>query len=206
MKSTSWQCTVAAAALCCSSVGCAEGSTAPESLYDANPSASSSRSEPTERSSSQMASERTPAEVTPVGPELLGLHAVGNLIQNAAGETVQLRGVNRSGTEYQCVQNRGIFEGPSSIESVQAIAAWNANAVRVPLNEACWLGINNVSPAFSGETYRQAILAYVATLHDFHIAPILDLHWTAPGEVAADRLQPLPNVDHSIEFWRSVAE
>src|ERR1043165_7167339 len=139
--------------------------------------------------------QRPALDVTPVGPPLLGLHAVGNQIQNDAGEVVQLRGVNRSGSEYQCVQNRGIFDGLASVSSVQAIANWNAHAGRVPLNEACWLGINGVSPAYSGDNYRRSILDYVATLQAFHIAPILDLHWTAPGDVAADRLQPLPNVD-----------
>jgi len=144
--------------------------------------------------------------VVPIGPQLLGLHVVGNRIQTAEGETVRLRGVNRSGTEYQCVQNRGIFDGPASLASVQAIASWNVNAVRVPLNEACWLGINGVSATYSGPAYQRAILDYVALLHAFHIVPILDLHWTAPGAISADRLQPLPNLDHSPDFWRAVAE
>jgi hypothetical protein len=147
-----------------------------------------------------------PADVMPVGPPLLGLHAVGNRIQTADGAAVQLRGVNRSGTEYKCVQNGGIFDGPSNLTSVKAIASWHINAVRVPLNEACWLGINGVPSVVAGAPYQQAIVDYVALLHSFHIAPILDLHWTAPGEYAADRLQPLPNVDHSPDFWRAVAE
>jgi endoglucanase len=187
----------AAAAMALWSLSCAEGGGTPESLYGQQPAAGN-----------QTSAERPRPEfnVTPVGPPLLGLHAVGGQIQTEDGEVVRLRGVNRSGSEYQCVQNRGIFEGPSNVASVQAIANWNANAVRVPLNEACWLGINRASRVYSGENYRGAIMDYVATLQAFNIAPILELHWSAPGEFAADRLQPLPNVDHSIDFWRSVAE
>src|SRR5262249_40527025 len=87
---------------------------------------------------------------TPVGPVLNGLHVVGNHIENADGATVLLRGVNRLGTEYQCVHNVGLFDGPSTQASVAAIASWKGvNAVRVPLNEACWLAINGVNPAYS---------------------------------------------------------
>ena len=39
------------------------------------------------------------------------LHVSGNKLLNAAGQQVILRGVNRSGTEYACVQGNGIFDG-----------------------------------------------------------------------------------------------
>lgn len=35
---------------------------------------------------------------------MTGLHVDGNTIKNGAGQAVRLRGVNRSGTEYKCVQ------------------------------------------------------------------------------------------------------
>jgi len=75
---------------------------------------------------------------------------VGNHPVNGAGAMVRLLGVNRSGTEYQCVHGNGIFDGPSDAASLGAIAAWRANAVRVPLNEDCWLAINGVNPAYAG--------------------------------------------------------
>ena len=31
---------------------------------------------------------------------------------------------------------------------------WSINAVRVPLNEDCWLGINGVKPQYGGAAYR----------------------------------------------------
>src|SRR5262245_3942304 len=65
------------------------------------------------------------------------LHVVDNHLVDKNGKVVQLHGVNRSGTEYACVQDFGIFDGPSDDASVAAIASWNANVVRVPLNEDC---------------------------------------------------------------------
>jgi hypothetical protein len=144
-------------------------------------------------------------DVMPVGPEMTGLHVVGNKIQNAAGNTVILRGVNRSGTEYKCVQNGGIFDGPDTLASVAAIATWHANAVRIPLNEDCWLDINGITAGAGGDAYKQAIAAYVDKLHQFHIVPILDLHWVAPGTTRADRQQPMPDADHAAAFWTDLA-
>src|SRR5271165_990228 len=95
-------------------------------------------------------------DVGPVGPPQTGLHVVANRIQNAQGQPVVLHGVNRSGTEYQCVNGRGIFDGPSNEASIRAIASWKATAVRVPLNESCWLAINGAPAAFSGDNYKNA--------------------------------------------------
>src|SRR5688572_20796041 len=56
------------------------------------------------------------------GPAAIsGLHVVGNQIRNGAGQPVRLLGVNRSGTEYACIQGWGIFDGPSDAASLQAI-------------------------------------------------------------------------------------
>src|SRR4029079_12073084 len=94
-------------------------------------------------------------EVVPVGPPMKGLHVVGNHIENAAGDTVVLRGVNRSGSEYQCVQGGGIFDGAWGLTSISAIAGWKANAVRIPLNESCWLGSKP-----GDNQYKQAIALF----------------------------------------------
>ena len=72
-------------------------------------------------------------------PAISGLHVQGNKLVNEAGQAVVLHGVDRSGTEYACIQGWGLFDGPSDAASVQAIARWHVNAVRVPLNEDCWL-------------------------------------------------------------------
>src|SRR5438105_55651 len=79
-------------------------------------------------------------------PEVItGLHVSGNKILNSAGAPVHIVGVNRSGSEYACIQGWGFFDGPSDAASVAAIAGWHTNAVRLGLNEDCWLNINGVS-------------------------------------------------------------
>lgn len=135
-----------------------------------------------------------------------GLHVEGTQVVDANGNAIALRGVNRSGTEYRCIQGFGLFDGPDSEESVQAIASWNVNAVRVPLNEACWLDIQDVKPEYGGCNYKNAIRRYVALLHKYALVPILDLHWAAPNATRAVRLQPLPNVENSPAFWSDVAK
>ena len=122
------------------------------------------------------------------------------------GAEVRLLGVNRSGTQYACVEGDGIFDGPTDDSALSRIAAWGANAVRVPLNESCWLGIDGVDPAYSGETYRTAIRDYVDRLNAAGLRVILDLHWTAPGESLAVEQQPMADRDHAPDFWRSVAQ
>jgi len=139
------------------------------------------------------------------GGSLAGLHAVGNRILDAGGQEVRIRGVNRSGTEYACIQGWGIFDGPSDAASIQAIASWRANAVRVPLNEDCWLGINGVASAHGGASYQQAIADYVEVIAQAGLLAILELHWSAPGTQPASGQAPMPDRDHSPAFWSQVA-
>jgi hypothetical protein len=132
-----------------------------------------------------------------------GLHVVDNHIEDGAGKTVVLHGVNRSGTEYKCVQaGNAFFDGPSTDASVEAITTWaNVNAVRVPLNESCWLGINGAPPNLSGDLYKTAIKNYVLRLHKYDLIPIIELHWVGPGTTLATRQQPMPDADHAGAFW-----
>jgi hypothetical protein len=148
----------------------------------------------------------------PLPPPSLAVH--GNHLVDSSGSTITLRGVDRSGTEYQCVHGVGIFD-PTALDTmtqaqtdawIQPIATWNKiNAVRVPLNEDCWLGINRVNPAYSGTNYQQAIERFVSGLNDNGLVAILDLHWSAPGRKQATGQQPMPDRDHSLAFWQSVA-
>jgi hypothetical protein len=135
-----------------------------------------------------------------------GFRVVGNQIHDHAGAPVVLHGVNRSGSEYRCVQSGGFFEGPADEASVAIFKSWrNVNAVRVPLNESCWLGINGAPARFAGESYKLAIQRYVALLHKHDLIPILELHWVGPGTTLATRLQPMPDADHALAFWSDVA-
>lgn len=141
---------------------------------------------------------------------LPGLRVEGKRLVNSAGETVVLRGVNRAGTEYKCVGGGippagGIFDGPNDAASVAAIRSWRTNAVRVPLNEDCWLAINGVPDEYAGAAYQEAIRDYVRLLNQNGLYAILELHWSAPGTNVAYGQQPMPDLDHSTTFWSQVA-
>jgi len=134
------------------------------------------------------------------------LRVVGNRLVDQDGATVQLRGVNRSGLEYACIQGWGFFDGPADDASVAAMASWGANVVRLPLNEDCWLGLNTPNPEYSGPRYREAVSGFVSRLHAYGLAVILDLQWTENGgQPASGTLGPLPDAEHARAFWTSVA-
>lgn len=130
----------------------------------------------------------------------------GNHLVNGSGTVIRLLGVNRSGAEYACIQGWGFFDGPSDAASIAAIASWRTNAVRVPLNEDCWLGINAPGNPYVGAAYRTQIKSYVTRLHAAGLAVILDLHVTAPGAEPATgaALEAMADA-HAVQVWRSVA-
>jgi len=140
-----------------------------------------------------------------------GLRVRGNRLVDGPGRghVVALRGVNRSGLEYACIQGWGFFDSPrpDAIDSAAMIAAmrsWDINAVRVPLNEDCWLGIGT-RPGRGGSPYRRIVAAYVRALNAAHLYVILDLHLAAPASVRATAQLPMADSDHAPAFWRSVA-
>ena len=158
------------------------------------------------------------------------LSVAGNQLVNEMGQPVQLRGVNRQSFEYTCVEpewgperKNGVYEGPLDQHHIDGMRAWGVNAVRVPLNQSCWLGINPVKrfsdhvKPLQGEKakragkrlkrrYRAAVRKFVALLEANGITPILDLHWSAPGKRVAGHQYRVPDLDHSVDFWRSLAK
>ncbi len=144
-----------------------------------------------------------PAEAQAAPHPWIGVR--GNHLIDAKGKPVRLLGVNRSGFEYACVEEEKIFDGPADWASVQAIKSWHVNAVRLPLNETCWLGINGVPERLSGAPYRAAVHEYVELLEQAGLYVILDLQWAAPGKNWGTGLIPMPDADHALDFWRSVA-
>jgi len=152
--------------------------------------------------------------VTAPGGTAPQLHVSGNELVDSTGQRVVLHGVDRSGTEYMCVQGNGIFDGPYHQAAVSAMLMWDVNAVRIPLNEACWNGESYVNPAYAGANYQNAIKAYVHLLNANGIVAILDLHWTdgaytgpSSGCSSAQAVcqKPMPDAAQAIGFWTSVA-
>ena len=73
------------------------------------------------------------------------------------------------------------------------------------MNEDCWLGINGVKTEYSGQNYINALEVYINMFTSQGFVAILDLHWSAPGSQLATKQQPMPDRDHAIDFWKSVA-
>jgi hypothetical protein len=137
---------------------------------------------------------------------LPGLHVSGSRLVDANGNTVRLHGVDYSGTEYACMGGYGIFDGNTPTQSyVNNLLAEHINAIRIPLNEDCWLGINGVAAAYAGANYQGGIKSWVNLLISNNIYPILALFWNAPGSTQATGQEPMPDADHSPTFWQQVA-
>jgi endoglucanase len=136
---------------------------------------------------------------------VMGTKGLPGHILDGAGKVVQLHGADRSGTEFACTYG-SFSDGPVDQAGIDAMKAWNINAVRVPLNEDCWLGINGVPSAYAGANYQTAILAWVNLLTDNGMVAIVDLHWTAPGTQLAKGQAPMADADHSPTFWSQVAK
>jgi hypothetical protein len=142
------------------------------------------------------------------------LHVSGNKLLDASGNQVILRGINRSGSEYACVQGNGIFDGEVDQAAITAMKSWKVNAVRVPLNEACWNGESYVTAADADTNYQNAIKSFVSLLNSNGLNVILDLHWTdgaytgssaGCSSAQATCQKPMPDAAQAIPFWTSVA-
>jgi hypothetical protein len=170
-----------------------------------------------------------PTIPTPSGAP--SLRVSGAKLVDASGATVQLRGVNRSGLEYRCMNDFvpgntwpagfisddvNTVEGTTTgyVDTVaHSLLSWNKsgastnaiNTVRIPLNEDCWLGINGTPAAYSGVNYQAYVNRLVADLESQGMYVVLDLHWSAAGTTDPTEQDVAPNQDHSIDFWTSVA-
>jgi endoglucanase len=144
----------------------------------------------------------------PDAPQALAIAVNGNHLVDAAGAIVTLHGVDVSSSEWECLYGHA-FESPESEASIAAIAAWHVNAVRIPLNEDCWLGINGAPRHVV--RYHRALRSYIARLHAHGLYAILDLHWDAPGKVLSHwgrgyaGSYEMADESHTPAFWQSVA-
>ncbi|HYA01006.1 MAG TPA: glycoside hydrolase family 5 protein [Candidatus Binatia bacterium] len=151
----------------------------------------------------------TPSGTAPVIPTGVpsALHVSGNQLVDANGVPVTLHGADMSGTETVCAQNwtNDPFGGQpeDDAQTFAAMRSWGINAVRIPLNEDCWLGINGVQ--IGGAAYQQPVEKLVRDLEAAGFYVIVDLHWTAPGTQRAVAQNPAPDEDHSPAFWQGVA-
>jgi endoglucanase len=141
-------------------------------------------------------------------PGKFSIAVSGAHLVNASGAIVALHGVDISRSQWACLYGHA-FESPTNEASIAAMVSWHINAVRIPLNEDCWLGINGTP--MGSTTYQEEIRNYVAALGAAGIYVILDLHWSAPGSTLSHLgagfagFYEMADESHSPAFWESVA-
>lgn len=144
------------------------------------------------------------------------LRVSGNHLVDGAGATIQLRGVNVSGLETVAVQgwspsNPWAQMTGEGSPNWNAMKGWKINSVRIPLNEASWLGYS-CADAFGkmrdpdpGHNYRATVIKTVDDATDAGLYVILDLHWTAPKNFCPLTQNPMADADNSLKFWSQIA-
>jgi endoglucanase len=131
----------------------------------------------------------------------------------AAGEEVVLRGVNITGTEYECLVGDYVYDTiPLNRALINAMLAWHANVVRIPLNEDCWLDVPASNPppaATSGANYVGPIRTFVDLATSSGLIVELNLHsGNGPYLVKSGNNSsqfPAMDTNYSGTFWQSVA-
>jgi hypothetical protein len=164
-------------------------------------------------------------------PPLAARISNGRLV-DARGAPLVLRGVNVSGLEGYAIQGWAWNSDHTRYDpwggahpQWSAILDWRANAVRLPLNEAAWLGLTiydhdgKMRVADPGRNYRATVIATVKEATAAGLYVILDLHWSGPkvrvpGQAelvpqtpfeAGGGQNPMADLDHSLDFWTTVA-
>ena len=146
------------------------------------------------------------------GSASLSIRVQGDHFIDANGQPLQLRGVNVSGLEFTAVQGWSPTDPWGGMSpNWNAIKAWDANVVRLPLNEASWLGYTCVDGTGAtrnpdpGHNYQSTVKKAVADATAAGLYVIVDLHWTAPSNFCPLAQNPMADADNSINFWTSVA-
>ena len=130
----------------------------------------------------------------------------GRQLVNGSGRPVQLRGVNRAMFESRCTyDSTGFADGPVDQASVAAMRSWRINAVRVAVNEDCWLGVNGLPVGGDAAGYRDAVRAYIALLrrNGLYVMPVVELF--GPDTQKATQIDYMPDAGHMLDFWRGFA-
>jgi endoglucanase len=131
----------------------------------------------------------------PVAPG--GYYVNGNTLCTADGRPHLLHGVDRPSLEWNA---NGEHIVP---EDFQMMASWNANVVRVALNQDYWLADSPLYAANYASTVDQVVVFAEAAGLDV----ILDLHWSDQGTLGscASKCQQLMADPNSVRFWTEVA-
>lgn len=126
------------------------------------------------------------------------------IVDSRTGAAFVPHAVNWPSFEYACQQGWAYSSGGATPAAASAMTSWGITTVRLPLNEACWLGVDGAPAYGTVAGYRAAIRSWVTTLNTAGLVVILDLHWNAPpGYVAAGQRAMADS--RSVAFWSQVA-
>jgi endoglucanase len=158
---------------------------------------------------------------TAIATSRLAIRVQGNHLVDSTGQLVQLRGANVSGLENTAIQGwakkpDGGYENWADANlgaepDWSKLVSWKMNVVRLPLNEASWLGYRcnaqsgSMRSADPGGNYQATVKQSVLDANAAGLYVILDLHWSAPQKVCPEGQAPMADKDNSIAFWISVA-
>ncbi|KIG15207.1 Cellulase [Enhygromyxa salina] len=132
-------------------------------------------------------------EIPPITPG--GYYVKGNKIYDANHQVHVFRGVDRPSLEWD---PNG--EGISSAD-IDLIASWNANVIRVAINQGFWLEGSVVY----NSGYRERVDELVQWSKAAGMDVILDLHWTDRGNLSEVPAQQRMADQNSRALWQSVA-
>jgi len=133
-------------------------------------------------------------EPPPLAPG--GYYVVGNTIYDSDGQPHIFRGLDRPSLEWNA-------NGESiSQADVELMASWNANVVRIAINQGFWLP---GSVVYNAE-YRDRVDELVQWSKAAGMDVILDLHWSDRGDLSQIPAQQRMADQNSVTFWQSVAE
>jgi endoglucanase len=170
--------------------------------------------------------------INPNSTSSLAIKVSGNQLVDISNNPVQLRGVNVSGLEDVPIlgwspSNPWGSQTGTPTPDWNTIKTWGVNVVRLPLNEASWLGLNCVDQggngvhyvngvktqnapgetvsADPGGNYQATVSSSVTSATAAGLYVILDLHFATPGNACPNMQNAMADADHSIAFWTSVA-
>ncbi|MFV8752899.1 cellulase family glycosylhydrolase [Nannocystaceae bacterium ST9] len=125
-----------------------------------------------------------------------GYYVQGNEIHDANDQVHVFRGIDRPSLEWNS-NGEGISQA-----DIELIAGWNANVVRIALNQGFWLEGSVVHDP----SYRQRIDQVIEWSKAAGMDVIVDLHWSDRGDLAQMPGQQRMADQNSRTFWQSVAD
>jgi|GEM_PF-948283 len=136
----------------------------------------------------------TPNGQPPTAPN--GLYVIGNKIYKPGGVPHLLHGINRPSLEWSKTGDH------LSQADYQLMRNWDANVIRLPLNQDFWLS----GAAQYDSTYQGRIDQQIQWIKGLGMDVILDLHWSDKGNLGITQSAQQRMADNnSLTFWREVA-